>query len=779
MVKNIGKKIVKIFDNFLKILKTDRNTFFTYILTLAAAYVVLDRLIEVLLIIFTGTYAHYWGPITYSFALACPIFAFLFFPGSKFAKGARYKIQFFHIYSISLYIVGISMVIQYMNTLGWLLFFSVPRYADIVANFPDLIKPAFSALAIYLPIVTAPSLFHFLYVTVNDTQLITDSLMDFAGLDLSDKTIGVGEYTCEVAICKDDETGKMVKIPESRRFESMAVVGVTGTGKTACVFEPMLARDIEKKRFFTETAKEMGYTALKTGIAYLNCPYDNKYINDNFSLNMITPNADKFKLYTAYMEKMIYGIEGDKIIYKNLGFTYIAPEPETVSRIKMVAHNYNVPVNIIDPLEPNSLGLNPFIYDSASKTAIAISSVLRGMYSLAHYLEAAYREDTAMQALENFAIILKEMYPRLHDGELPTLEDLLKMLNDFDATEKLCRQMEMDDELAEKYSLQLGYFKKYIYKEADNRKAVEMYVTGVITQLDDLLRYPGVKEILCNRTNNIDFEKVLKNGEVTILCTRRGELGPTAHKAFGLFFLLSMQYAVMVRPGNEKTRIPHFLYIDEFPDFICKPTEAMFTQYRKYRVGMVISAQNLAQFGVGGNDRSRQTILSNCTTKIVFGNNTPEDNEWWQDELGKKRDWLFQRDYDLAPKDGSLPAFKPELKGINWGFKYYFEAVKVQNFKFKKGAYNTRDLKGTKLVGPASVDFLEEKYKKPQELKEYAFYKYNDTNVMTEKDKENAKENNGNNSENDPIKTDATDSRYFFDNDDAVATFNIKKGKQE
>ena len=29
-----------------------------------------------------------------------------------------------------------------------------------------------------------------------------------------------------------------------------------------------------------------------------------------------------------------------------------------------------------------------------------------------------------------------------------------------------------------------------------------------------------------------------------------------------------MQYSVLRRPGNEKTRIPHFLYIDEFPDFI-------------------------------------------------------------------------------------------------------------------------------------------------------------------------------------------------------------------
>ena len=39
-----------------------------------------------------------------------------------------------------------------------------------------------------------------------------------------------------------------------------------------------------------------------------------------------------------------------------------------------------------------------------------------------------------------------------------------------------------------------------------------------------------------------------------------------------MFFMLSMQEAVLKRPGNEKTRVPHFMYIDEFPDFVNKET---------------------------------------------------------------------------------------------------------------------------------------------------------------------------------------------------------------
>ncbi len=54
------------------------------------------------------------------------------------------------------------------------------------------------------------------------------------------------------------------------------------------------------------------------------------------------------------------------------------------------------------------------------------------MYATQHSeIEEAYREDVALQAIENMAIILKEMYPRMNDGLLPNLEDMLKMFTNL------------------------------------------------------------------------------------------------------------------------------------------------------------------------------------------------------------------------------------------------------------------------------------------------------------------------------------------------------------
>ena len=123
----------------------------------------------------------------------------------------------------------------------------------------------------------------------------------------------------------------------------------------------------------------------------------------------------------------------------------------------------------------------------------------------------------------------------------------------------------LSTELKEKYSVLLSYFKKNFYSGANS--SIEKYLSSVVSQLDNLLRIPGIKGILCNRTNNLDFDKMLANSEVNFVCTRRGDLGAAGHKAFGLFFLIAMQNAVLRRPGIENSRVPHFLYIDEFSDF--------------------------------------------------------------------------------------------------------------------------------------------------------------------------------------------------------------------
>lgn len=118
---------MKIIDRFLKRLGTSRNTFATYILTLITVYLCVDRIVEMLLMLFTGVSYSYWGPLKYTLALACPIFAFLFSPTSEFAKNNPAKETLFKLYIISLSIIAMSMFTQWLNLGVWLLMVFNPR----------------------------------------------------------------------------------------------------------------------------------------------------------------------------------------------------------------------------------------------------------------------------------------------------------------------------------------------------------------------------------------------------------------------------------------------------------------------------------------------------------------------------------------------------------------------------------------------------------------------------------------------------------------------------
>ncbi len=785
-------KLLKYIDKFLKFLKTDRNTFVTYVLTLISAYVVIDRLVELMFMIFTGVSYSYWGPIEYTLAFAAVVFAFYFSFASKFVKADVDKLRFFNTYVICLYVLIVSFIVQGINSIAWSLILSIPNYAEIVSEYSNLFRPAFTAISLYLPLVSFYKVFKWLTFTINDTKDLKDSIFDYGGLSLEGKSKDTGKYSCEILLCVDTESGEDVTIPETKRLESFLVVGVSGSGKTTMIYEPMIARDLDRKYFFREISKEMGFTALRTNIASLNCPYDNSYLNEHFTLDMLTPNPDKADLYNAYMKKMILSSSGGKYVYRNFGLTYLSADYDSVERVLNVANNYQIKVNLIDPNNSSSPGINPFVYEDPIKTGVAISSVLKGLYTSSRPdLRQAFRENTAIQIIENLSILLKEMYPRLNNGDLPNLEDMLNMMNDFSLVEEMCNQMKEIPELANKYKILIKYFENNFYADGKDLTDTKQSVFTASAELDNLLRYPGVKNILCNRTNNIEFDKALENGEITFVCTRRGDLGANAHKAFGIFFLLLMQQSVLARPGNENTRIPHFLYIDDFPEFLCKAIEPVFTVFRKYKVGNILCAQTLSQLSGEGKENFKDEILANCINKAIFGNGLPEDVKWWETELEQKREWTWTKTYETNSEKDNF-GYDSKYAGIKYEWTPNYKAGKIMSLKNKQILFKVKDSKGKSYVAKGKLDFLEAKYKEPKHPKEYNFEKFT-TGIISDnaKKKQNNIKYKGDfaaataandptdfDKEIDPVKTDTTDSKYFLNSDDAII-FDLKRKKND
>ena len=772
---------MKLFDKFLKKLGTDRNTFLTYILTLVTIYLAVDRIVEMLLMFISGVSYSYWGPIQYTLALACPVFAYVFSPSSKLSNTKKKKVEFFNIFIIGLYIIAISMFTQWLNARMWLVLLSIPNYVEIITEFSYLVVPAMRAISLIWPVFTFWPIFNFLYNTVNDDKLCTDSLEDFDGINLSGSNPQTGPFTCELTLGLKDKDGKKFTIPEISRYQSLFVCGGSGSGKTSLIYEPAIAQDLEKKYFYHESAKELGFTALKTRIATLELPYDNDYLNKHFSLSMLKPVEGRENLYKAFVKKLTLYTIGDEFTYKDLGLSLMAPDYEVIEHMISVCKNLKLPYNIVDPTNPNSIGINPFTYDDPYKIAITISSVIQTLHinsDTTKTTSSAYREDIAIQAIENLSIILKEMYPRMNDGKLPNMEDMLKMFSNFELIEKMCEILAADEELSEKYSTTLNYFKKNFYHNSSRKETMEDYILPITSQLDNLLRIPGIKSILCNRESNINFDNILKNGEITFVCTRRGELGSLAHTSFGLFFLISFENATLRRPGNENSRIPHFLYIDEFADFICKETEGIFTMFRKYRVGTTISTQSLQQLSTPNLPyNSKSTILANCANKVFTGNGEADELSWWSDEFGTHREWQGGRSMDLEKGE-----YDPKMSGVKWGFTPYFKPGKLQTLGAKDCAAMIRGTNGKPDVSKVKLSFLSSKYKEPFKVQNFNFEKFSYNSVSDSEDSSTSKRFNpkkldftDERNEINPVQTNTTDSSYQFDDEDPIITNKRKK----
>ena len=166
-------------------------------------------------------------------------------------------------------------------------------------------------------------------------------------------------------------------------------------------------------------------------------------------------------------------------------------------------------------------------------------------------------------------------------------------------------------------------------------------------------------------------------------------------------------------------------------------------------------------------------VVSNCSNKIVFGNNSPAENEWWSKAIGDEKKWRNNG----QSFDESKDKYDPKA---NWkyGPGTRYAPGKIQSMKFKQAAFILKDIKGKMENGLINLDFMPEKYKQKQKVKDYNFTKF--TSGITEQNVPSSKSRvispygmhksstNNTDDENNPIKLDDKDIKFMNTTDSAV-----------
>ena len=127
-----------------------------------------------------------------------------------------------------------------------------------------------------------------------------------------------------------------------------------------------------------------------------------------------------------------------------------------------------------------------------------------------------------------------------------------------------------------------------------------------------------MRNIIGQTKSAFDFFKAMQEGKILLMNLSKGETGEINSKLLGLIIVSKIQMAALKRQkmGKEERR-DFFLYIDEFQNYVTDSIEVILSEARKYRVGLNLAHQYLAQLEGGDAKKGAKKV---SLKDAIFGN---------------------------------------------------------------------------------------------------------------------------------------------------------------
>ncbi|MDR3600866.1 MAG: type IV secretory system conjugative DNA transfer family protein [Desulfosporosinus sp.] len=362
--------------------------------------------------------------------------------------------------------------------------------------------------------------------------------------------------------------------------------------------------------------------------------------DDPFTHTMIVGPTRCGKTATL-IKPIIYQILLAKARGVPCGLSIIEPKGDVAQFAVDLARELGIKAYQLDPTRETSDKIN-LMKGPVNDVSEATIAVLKGMFGKQEAFFQLVQELTA----RNFIKLVK-----LNHGDNLDILSVLRTLRDnaiLEREQKMLEKSGKDPDLSSFFTNEMQGKLGAKWKDL---------ALGLRAQIENIVSNEDLKRIITG-DSGINLDQHMAEGGVIGINTALGKLKRSGD-AFGQFMAMHLQSAAFRRPGTEKTRIPHYLIIDEMSRYINADTEKFLSIAAEYRVAGIFAVQSFSQLEIGAGDLTpkamKTAVLTNCRNKISFGGITYDDAEYFANELGKNWEVMRQNTYDGFALASFLP----------------------------------------------------------------------------------------------------------------------------
>lgn len=266
---------------------------------------------------------------------------------------------------------------------------------------------------------------------------------------------------------------------------------------------------------------------------------------------------------------------------------------------------YFNPADISNPIGVNLIELPDMSGDelllAKDFVAEAVVSVFRKIFS---------EDDTGGHRIEH---VIRNAVHTAFAVEGANLFTVRKLLNNPDFRKQVVANLEEDD-IKDFWINEFGLAGDYQkYKSMD----------GVITKIGRFQRSVVTRRIMEQAKSTIDFGEIL-DGKILICNLAKGSIGEDTSAVLGTAILTQLQLAAYRRINTkEENRLPFYLYVDEFQNFVSPLFTQILSESRKYKLFLTMAEQSTSQ----QDKQLTENILDNAGSIVCFRTGNPADEE--------------------------------------------------------------------------------------------------------------------------------------------------------